>query len=95
MDTNGYPTKTELKKIATWSAWHDFAGWMAYIKSLWAYADWGWHETKKKPRNYRISTAGWSGNESIIVAMQKNFVMWSMHWYSSRCGGHYVLKTKK
>ena len=92
MDSAGYPTARELRRIATWP-WTDFKGWMDYIHDRWAYADWGWHVSTRGV--YRISTAGWSGNESIVEAMMRNFGLWSTHWYSSRCGGHYQFKARK
>jgi hypothetical protein len=86
-DEPGYPSKAQLKRIATWPI-EDFKGWMAFIKTVWAYADWGWHE---QDGLYQISTAGWSGNESIIRAMEKN-PLWILGWQQSRRGGHYELR---
>lgn len=67
------------------------------IKSIWWYASWGWTEMiepslyreNEKSRQYHISTGGWSGNESIIRAMESN--SW-IHctWVQSRRGGHYI-----
>ena len=34
-------------------------------------------------------TGGWSNNECVISAMQENYLMWGMCWYSSTRGGHY------
>ena len=64
---------------------------------------WGWSEQdEENPWNkdemvhrYYISTAGWSGNESIIKAMEKNDMLWSIHWYQSNRGGHYIFEVKK
>ncbi|PYS91514.1 MAG: hypothetical protein DMF62_02565 [Acidobacteria bacterium] len=92
MSLDEYPTDLELEHIAKWPAvtvdngpadWHDF---MAEVRALWWAADWGW---KRKGNAYWISTGGWSGNESLINAMQENFLFWSMCWDSSRRGGHY------
>lgn len=41
---------------------------------------------------YTFITGGWSGNESIIVAMQENYVFWGLTWYSSERGGKHVFK---
>ncbi len=90
MDDDGYPTEEELAKIRAWP-WQDSAGLMAFIKSIWYLADWGWHEKpgEKGKVHYAISTAGWSGNESLIEAMQANEMFWLLNWKSSRRGGHY------
>ena len=41
---------------------------------------------------FRISTGGWSGNESIIRAMERNGMMWHLNWVQSRRGGHYIFE---
>jgi len=97
LDSDGCPTEETLKKISGWEC-TDFRGCMEFVKSIWAYADWGWHETNeadwiktdKVNRVYRISTAGWSGNESIISALKKNSILWFLNWWESRRGGHFV-----
>lgn len=91
MDDDGYPTEEELARIAAWPV-EDFLGWMDYIHSLWTLADWGWHVEDGK---YLISTAGWSGNEDIIEAMQKNTLLWVLHWQMSRRGGHYEFQMQR
>ena len=98
---NTYPTEEELKKIEEWSH-HDLPGWFAYIKSVGNYwsdpEPWGWHEADEVEDDihiwdtghaYYISTGGWSGNESIISSMGKNFECWAMTWAERRRGGHY------
>lgn len=91
LEDPGYPTAEELERIATWPV-NDFKGWIAYVKEHWAYAFWGWHE---EGNEYRISTAGWSGNESIIEAMSSNYGLWSLSWQEHRRGGHYVFRDPK
>jgi hypothetical protein len=102
IDENGYPTDDALEIVKTWH-WNDPRGWFDFIKSVWYMASWGWsegetdHQYKKdeKVYQYNISTAGWSGNESIIRAMQENDMMWHLNWVQSRRGGHYVFELKE
>lgn len=82
-----YPSDDELKKIETWEG--DFHELMSFIESIWWARDWGF---SKEREVYFLSTGGWSGNEDIIRSFQKNFIMWSQYWYSTRCGGHYIFK---
>ena len=94
LDEDGYPTEEALAKIASWN-YEDPKGWFAFVKEIWYLRSWGWTETdelnsfKRPVRMYHISTAGWSGNESIISAMRDNAMMWDYHWLSSKRGGHY------
>lgn len=99
MDDDGYPTERAHEIVELWH-WQDQKGWFEFIKSIWAYVDWGWEE-KLEPHDYKedkmvyryhVSTAGWSGNEGIIRAMEKNSFMWHLTWVSSRRGGHYVFE---
>lgn len=83
-----YPTDAELKKIEKWG-FDDMRGWLDFVCSIWWMPDWGIRTTK---RRLYISTGGWSGNEQIIGAMNKNFINWSQTWFSSRTGGHFIFK---
>ena len=90
--TESYPTDEELEYIRTFKVtMTNLKELFEYIHNIWAYADWGWHETDGA---YTISTAGWSGNEDIIRALGDNALAWSMSWYSSRKGGHYLFIIK-
>lgn len=99
LDEDGYPTESALRLIQIWRA-DDSAGWFEFINSIWHLRSWGWHEevvdsewdTEKKVTKYHISTAGWSGNESIIRAMKKNWILWPTTWVQSRRGGHYIFE---
>lgn len=99
MDAEGYPELHELKAIKKWP-YTNFLGLLDFIEERWAYAEsgyfskkWGKDNLFKKPELVvNMSTAGWSGNESIIDSLLKNR-MFCMCWYHSwRRGGHYVFK---
>jgi hypothetical protein len=107
LDEDGYPTEKTLEYIKRWH-WSDAKAMFEFIKGMWTYADFGyWREEVvskddyngieyKEPRlRYYISTAGWSGNESIIRAMQENTMLWSLNWVQSRRGGHYIFELKE
>jgi hypothetical protein len=99
LDEDGYPTHAALKIIELWP-YDDKKGWFDFINHLWWQPNFGWnegpeqHEWKdEKVYRYHISTGGWSGNETIIEAMEmnKNF-LWTMTWVQSRRGGHYIFE---
>lgn len=99
LDEDRYPTQDALTIIELWP-FEDQKGWFIFIESLWAMKDFGWSEgvarheyrADEKVYLYELSTAGWSGNESIIRAMEKNNFLWQMVWWSSRRGGHYTFQ---
>jgi hypothetical protein len=100
LDEYGYPTEAALKIVEVWH-WSDDKGWFDFIKSIWYLASWGWHEgdaideiTGKTSYHYDISTAGWSGNESVIRSMEKNVMLWNLTWKQSRRGGHYIFELR-
>ena len=103
LDDDGYPTDETLDYIATWKPNTEHETRQQYfdlfegIKSVWWYAWWGWKEQiephlyrkSKMVRKYRLSTGGWSGNESLIRAMESN--LWiHTKWVQSRRGGHHI-----
>jgi len=91
---NRYPTEQELEKIEKWPH-NDFRGLMDFIHDIWEFAEWGWSEKKLKDAiEYDISTGGWSGNEDIIRALEKNPLFWTMCWEQSRRGGYYIFHVK-
>lgn len=101
-DGDGYPTEAALEIVRIWH-WGDARGWFEFIKSIWHMAPWGWRESEvdheyikdKKVYVYNISTGGWSGNESIIWAMQKTNMMWHLNWVQSRRGGHFIFELRE
>jgi len=101
LDEDGYPTEAAHDKIASWD-YNDDRAWFNFIKSLWTFADWGWHESEDRHEyisgvyviKYKISTGGWSGNESLIRSMQQNNILWNDTWVQSRRGGHHIFEIK-
>jgi hypothetical protein len=105
LDEDGYPTEQALEVVEKWH-WDDIPGWFQFIKSIWHLHSWGWkeklepHDWNGKFEQYKnrmvqrhyVSTGGWSGNESIIGAMQRNDMMWHLNWVQSRRGGHYIFE---
>jgi hypothetical protein len=102
LDEDGYPTNDALHLIEEWH-FSDPKGFFAFIESIWHLRSWGWTEgvgehdwdKDKEVYRYNISTAGWSGNESIIKSMQKNEMMWFLNWVQSRRGGHYIFEVNE
>lgn len=99
LDEDGYPTEYALDLVEKWH-WIDVKGWFTLIHQLWYLKSWGWQEGNephdwmedKTVYRYNISTAGWSGNEAVIDAMQKNGMLWNVTWVQSRRGGHFIFE---
>lgn len=92
LDDDGYPTDAFLDYLRTYPINGRAAckALLSAVRPAWQYADCGyWTENGD---DYGISTGGWSGNESIIAALEQNFLFWSLCWWSSRRGGHYAFK---
>ena len=84
---NGYPTEETLVTIRNWDVIMDgYEPLLEFVAKQWWKPNWGWYREGIK---YEISTGGWSGNESLIVAMNGNVLFWDTCWVSSRRGGHY------
>lgn len=104
LDEDGYPTRQALDLIEKWPTWRssEVPRLFDFVESIWHLKSWGWHcqdaiddVHEEHVIEYNISTAGWSGNESIITAMRSNFPLWATTWVSSHRGGHYVFYVKK
>ncbi|RPI55550.1 MAG: hypothetical protein EHM49_01770 [Deltaproteobacteria bacterium] len=103
MNRDGYPTDDELERIEKWDCLEESVmDLLDYIKSLWNWPDWGFVKRngrtqgfRKKCIKFELHTGGWSGNESIIYALQKNFMFWSFYWVTSHRGGHYYFEIRE
>jgi len=101
LDGDGYPTDEALEKITKWP-WEDIPGLFKFVEDIWFFAEDGYLWRDKEPLEefggvyqiWNLSTAGWSGNESIIDAMKQNFIIWSQTAYSWKRGGHHQFRLK-
>ena len=99
-DSYGYPTDETLKTIEEWPYTDDFRLLMDYVQEAWA--DYGWFErcapevaeAMDGDRDchdghwWCYATGGWSGNESIIGALERNAIFHFYAWYCSVRGGY-------
>ena len=101
MTTDGYPDEQELKYIEDFDILtQNPMDLVKYIKELWNYRDDCVtieklpHEYRKEEFYYKVSlvTWGWSGNEDLIKALQRNkyfFTMYHSEWHR---GGLWVFE---
>jgi hypothetical protein len=85
-DHDGYPTCETLNTIAKWD-WQKY-GWLALVD----YVEEAWHPCGFVARGRKyltLVTGGWSGNESIIGALEMSFCF-PCFWEASYRGGKHV-----
>jgi len=93
VDEHGYPIDEALDRIENWNHGNGWFELMQFIQSIWWASDWGFRvEENEGKLTYYLSTGGWSGNESIVQAMQKNYFFWATVWVQSQRGGHYIFE---
>jgi len=87
LDNEGYPTEECLEIIRKWDVIEKGTEALVnFIEPLWYFGDWGFIRDGDK---LELHTGGWSGNESIISALEDCHLFWVICWYSSQRGGHY------
>ena len=92
---NDYPCDSELIKIKQFDIPDQTIELIDYIESIWHIPDWG--IKKRECKNcliLELHTGGWSGNESIVNALETTF-FWFFYWQKSVRGGHYYFKIPK
>ena len=94
MDSDGYPTKTELEYIRTFDiTMSDWERLMEYIqKNCW---HWGATYFNKLGDTWTAITGGWSGNEEVIDALRDNLMFWIFYWKESHRGGLYKFSPRE
>jgi len=91
-DEDGYPTEHALDMIAKWD-WRHTDECFEFVRQMWRWNDMLWTQTDDGAKiTYDFSTGGWSGNESLIAALQENHMIWIFTWVQSQRGGHYVFE---
>lgn len=110
LDVDRYPSDETLRLISTWNLLNDADNFLNQIKSIWAFDTISVYAAPPQdaqphimagdddiPDRYvwvRFATVGWSGNESILAAMEKNIYL-RMFWYMSVTGGLTIYRFPK
>lgn len=98
-DADGYPTEETLDAIRHWPVndLRAFEAVMDFVGRAWRYPDyWGKTPHATDPEaptrrflRYAFSTGGWSGNESLVGAIEANAIVQNIGAWAWRRGGHY------
>jgi hypothetical protein len=88
---DGCPSEAELRRVAQWPIYgpRDIRNLLGYVQQRWTYSSY-FEPISLGEQEFTVSTAGWSGNETLMEALEENFIFWATCWVSSRRGGHYV-----
>jgi hypothetical protein len=91
-----YPTNEQLKQIEEWD-YKNFESLAKYVQSIWHWGedyspleDWKEDKLGRQYRMFRLITGGWSGNEDIIQALNKNTMFDMLCWQASFRGGLHI-----
>jgi hypothetical protein len=91
-DEDGYPTEHALDMIAKWD-WRHTDECFQFVRKMWQWNKMLWIQIDDgETITYDISTGGWSGNESLVMALRENHVIWMFTWVQSKRGGHYIFE---
>lgn len=102
-DATGYPTEATLRIIRRWDirTKADCEALLEFVGQAWS--DYG--AFRRMPRRRRrddvgapkrrwiLVTGGWSGNESLIGALEANRLFMVLVWWSSARGGLHEFRT--
>ena len=88
----GYPEEHELETIENWCHTDGFDNLMKYVHERWHWKEFITCTKELSQITYDCLTGGWSGNEELIGALERNQVFWAFCWYQSTRGGHYIFK---
>lgn len=95
LDEHGYPDEASLKAIEKWDILKQgVQGLLDLIEENSNWPDWSFSITGKRVLRFEYHTGGWSGNEDVISALQRNILFFPMFWEKSTRGGHYYFRIK-
>lgn len=89
-DQDGYPTKVILGQISIWPL--DSKDKVIELYELLKVLFKHYGSVERVGNFMQITTGGWSGNESVIDALQENVIFWTLYWESSHRGGMHVFR---
>ena len=103
--SDDYPDPEDLARVESWP-YTDLPALMAFVSDLWC--DYGWFEQTESRIDFGgmnegdlddghrwcCATGGWSGNEEIIAALERNTMFWALCWAASLRGGYYEFEVK-
>lgn len=96
-----YPTEEQLKAIREWD-YLDFETLASFVQSIWHWgedyarlSEWKEDEFGNDYRMFELITGGWSGNEDIVSALNKNLMFNMICWQASFRGGHHIYHIRK
>lgn len=94
-DKDGYPTAETLSTIENWPAERGFRDLTFFVGEAWRYARFpyteGYFVVQEDLEHIAVImiTGGWSGNESLIGALERNLLFRSF-WTLSTSGGYHL-----
>jgi len=94
-DDDGYPSEEFLNAIAEANYKEGFETILDRALSAHIYPHYWEKEDRGDHWLYYVSTGGWSGNEDIIAALQRNTMFWMVCWQQSKRGGHFQFRVRK
>jgi len=96
LDKDNYPDKASLKAIEKWDILEQgVQGLLDLVEENTHFGDWSFDIKGKHILRLEYHTGGWSGNEDVIDALQKNTLFFPMFWKKSEAGGHYYFRISK
>ena len=84
-----YPTEEELEQVRTWD-FHDVRYLFRFIELSEGMRHYGSFTRTTMPdgrERIRMATGGWSGNEDMLGALERNFIVHGSYWQLSARGG--------
>ena len=93
----GYPTEEFLLWIKNFNPFqHDLLSFIQIIMDNWNHGNYGYKLKRKykKKNSFELHTLGWSGNKSIISALENNDYFFLLYWRKTIVGGHYYFKLR-